>query len=194
MKVVAFNCSPRKDGNTAHMIKTVLSELEKEGVSTEFVQVGGQTIAGCRACGACRRAGDMKCVQKGDNINEYAEKMANADGIIIGSPTYFADLTTEAKALIDRCGYVLRGAKENPLRRKLGAPVVAVRRAGGIHVLDSLTHFFTINEMLVVGSSYWNLSLSKDVGDYEKDAEGIKTMETLGRNMAWALKKLGGSQ
>ncbi len=194
MNVVAFNCSPREDGNTAHMIRTVLSELEKEGISTEFVQVGGKPIQGCRACGSCKRNGDMKCILPGDKVNSYIRKMAEADGIIIGSPTYFGDVSSEAKALIDRCGYAGRGAVENPFRRKFGAAVVAVRRAGGMHALDSITHFFTINEMFVVGSTYWNLSLARDRGDHEKDDEGVATMVNLGKNMAWGLKRLGGGE
>jgi multimeric flavodoxin WrbA len=189
MKVTAFNCSPHKDGNTAHMIKKVLAELESEGIETEFVQVGGNDLHGCKACTACRKNQDMKCVQKDDGLNEYVAKMAASDGIIIGSPTYFADLTPEAKALIDRGGYVLR-SNGNPMKRKVGAAVVAVRRSGAIHVLDSITHFFTINEMVVVSSSYWNMSLAQKPGDFENDAEGVGTMETLGRNMAWLLKKL----
>lgn len=187
MKVTAFNCSPRKDGNTAHMIKKVLSVLESEGIETEFVQVG--ELKGCKACGGCRKNEDMKCVQKGDDLNVYLKKMVDSDGIIIGSPTYFADLTAEAKALIDRCGYVLM-SNGNPMKRKVATSVCAVRRAGSTHVLDSINHFFTINEMVVVSSSYWNMSLSRDIGDFEKDEEGNITMETLGRNMAWVLKKL----
>ena len=189
MKVIGFNCSPRKDGNTAHMIMTVFEELKKEGIETEMIQVGGKDIRGCKACGLCRKNADMKCVQKDDGVNGYILKMAEADGIIIGSPTYFADLTPEAKALIDRCGYVLR-SNGNPLKRKAGAAVVAVRRAGSIHVFDSINHFFTINEMIVPGSSYWNMSLAREEGDFEKDAEGVKTMSDLGVNMAWLLKKL----
>lgn len=189
MKVTAFNCSPRKNGNTARMIRDVLSVLEREGIETEFVQVGGIDLHGCRACGSCKRNRDMKCIMDDDPVNGYIAKMAESDGIIIGSPTYFGDLTTEAKALIDRCGYVLRG-NGNPLRRKVAAPVVAVRRAGGMHVIDSITHFFTINEMYVVSSSYWNMSLALQPGDYEGDAEGVETMNVLGGNMAYLLKRL----
>ena len=189
MKVIGFNCSPKKDGNTAHMIRAVFAELEKEGIKTEFIQVGGNDIKGCKACGACRNNQDMKCIQKGDNVNEYVQKMADADGMIIGSPTYFADLTPEAKALMDRCGYVLR-SNGNPLKRKVGAAVIAVRRAGSVHAFDSINHFFTINEMIIPGSSYWNMSLALAPGDFEKDKEGVDTMKNLGVNMAWLLKKL----
>ncbi len=189
MKAVAFNCSPRKDGNTAHMLKTVLAKIEKEGIETELVQVGGKTLNGCRACGACKKNQDMKCVFGDDEMNDFIEKMATADAIIIGSPTYFSDMTAECKALIDRGGFVLRG-NGNPLKRKVGAAVSAVRRAGGIHVIDGIQHFFTINEMYVASSSYWNMSLAAAPGDHEKDAEGVKTMETLGENIAYLMKKL----
>lgn len=189
MKVIGFNCSPKSDGNTAHMLTTVLSVLKDEGFETELVQVGGKDLRGCRACAKCRENRDMKCVLKDDGLNGYLQKMVEADCIIIGSPTYFADLTAEAKALIDRCGYVAR-SNGNPLRRKVGAAVVAVRRSGAIHVFDSINHFFTINEMIVPGSSYWNMSLALAPGDYENDAEGVKTMETLGENIAWLLNKL----
>ncbi len=189
MKVVAFNCSPRKDGNTSRMIKTVLDVLEKEGIDTEMVQLGGRDLHGCRACNGCIRNHDGRCVLDDDPLNECYSKMVDADGILIGSPTYFADLTAEAKALIDRAGYVAR-ANGNPLKRKVAASVSAVRRAGSIHVLDSINHFFTINEMVVVSSSYWNMSLALRKGDYDGDSEGVETMVTLGENMAWVLKML----
>jgi len=172
------------------MIDVVLKEMESQGIDVEVIQVGGKDLHGCRACGTCGRTKDMKCVLDDDMVNECVGKMANADAIIIGSPTYFSDLTAEAKALIDRSGYVLR-ANGNPLRRKAGAAVVVARRAGATHTFDSINHFFTINEMMVVGSSYWNLSLSRDIGDFEKDAEGIRTMKTLGDNMAWLMKRIG---
>jgi len=189
MKAIAFNGSPKADGNTAHMLKLVLSDLQKEGIETEFIQVGGELLHGCKACGACRQNKDMKCTISSDKINEWVQKMASADAILIGSPTYFADLTPETKSLIDRCGYVSR-SNGNFLKRKIGAAVVAARRAGAVHVFDSINHFFTISEMIVPGSSYWNLSLSLAPGDFEKDAEGNATMHTLADNMAWLMKKL----
>ena len=185
MKAIGFNCSPRAEGNTAQMIKAVFSELEKEGIKTELIQVGGKDIRGCKACGACRKNQDRKCVFGKDGINEYIEKMAAADIIIIGSPTYFADLTTEAKALIDRCGYVGKG-NGGLFKRKIGAAVVSMRRAGAVNVFDSINHFFTISEMVVPGSSYWNLSM----GDFANDVEGTGTMKTLGANIAWLANKL----
>jgi len=189
MKVVAFNGSPRKEGNTAALIKHVLAELEKEGIETEVVQVGGKRIHGCTACGKCYEKMDKKCVIDKDIVNECIEKMLEADGIILASPTYFADLTPELKALIDRAGFVAK-ANNEMFRHKVGAAVVAVRRAGSIHVFDSINHFFTISQMIIPGSSYWNMGIGLAEGDVEKDEEGIQTMQTLGQNMAWLLKKL----
>jgi len=189
MKVVAFNCSPRKEGNTSRMIKDVFKALNDEGIETELIQVGGTDVHGCRACGACAKNKNMRCVLDDDIINLCIQKMVEADGIIIGSPTYFSDLTTEAKALIDRAGYVIR-QNGTPIRKKVGAAVVAARRAGGIHTFDSINHLFLACEMFVVGSSYWNVSLAKAEGDYDNDAEGVKTMKTLGENMAWLMKKI----
>lgn len=177
------------DGNTAILIRNVFTELEKEGIETELVQLSGKTIHGCLACRECSRNKDRRCSQKNDFGNECIDKMAAADGILLGSPTYFADLSPEIKALIDRAGYVAK-ANGNMFRRKVGAAVVAVRRAGAIHAFDSLNHFFLISEMIVPGSSYWNIAIGRDKGDVLNDAEGIETVRTLGRNMAWLLQKL----
>ncbi len=189
MKVVAFNGSPRKEGNTTTLIKYVLAELEKEGIETEIVQVGGKSIHGCTACTKCYEKRDRKCLNDKDIVNECIEKMIEADGIILASPTYFADLTPELKALIDRAGFVAK-ANGEIFKRKAGAAVVAVRRAGSIHVFDSINHFFTISQMIIPGSSYWNMGIGLAEGDVEKDEEGIRTMQILGQNMAWLLKKL----
>ena len=188
MKVVAINGSPKKDGNTAHAIRTVLSALEKEGIETSFIQLGGRTFAGCRDCGYCGRAKNMRCVTE-DGMNEIIAEMAAADGILIGSPTYYSNVTTEVKALIDRCGFVA-GANGGFLRRKVGAAVVSVRRSGANFTYAAINFFFGINEMVVPASSYWNMTLACEPGDYEKDAEGIDTMVTLGENMAWTMKQL----
>jgi multimeric flavodoxin WrbA len=188
MKVVAFNGSPRKKGNTEILIREVFKVLEEKGIQTELIQVGGKKVTGCIACMKCRKKADGKCHQDNDLINECIKKMIKADGIIIGSPTYFADLTSETKALIDVAGYAIRGAG-NPLKRKVGAAVVAVRRAGAIHTFDSINHFFLINEMIVPGSSYWNISYGREKGEVLKDEEGLRTMRILGENMAWLLGK-----
>jgi multimeric flavodoxin WrbA len=188
MKVLAFNGSPRKEGNTVRMIRKVFETLQQEGIETELVQVGGVLLHGCKACFQCRKTQSGKCSQEDDPVNGWIEKMRTADGILLASPTYFADLTPEMKALMDRSGFVMRG-EQNHFRRKVGAAIVAVRRAGGIHTFDSINHFFLINEMLVPGASYWNIGYGRDPGDVEKDEEAMRTMTSLGRNMAWLLKK-----
>ena len=187
MKVVAINGSARKNGNTAILLRYVMAELEKEGIETELVELSGQTIHGCLACRKCSSRKDGLCSQSGDFGNVCIEKMAAADGILLGSPTYVTDVSPEIKALVDRACLVAR-ANGGMFRRKVGAAVVAVRRAGAIHAFDSLNHFFLISEMIVPGSSYWNIAIGRDPGDVEKDAEGIDTMKTLGRNMAWLMK------
>jgi len=189
MKVVAFSGSARKDGNTAILIGYVLRELEKEGIETELVQLAGSRIHGCIACMQCFENKDKRCAVKDDIANDCIEKMLAADGVILGSPTYFANVSTEMKALIDRAGMVSR-ANSDMLARRVGAAVVAVRRAGAIHVFNSINHFFFIGQMIVPGSSYWNLGMGRQKGEVEKDDEGIQTMKSLGRNMAWLLKKL----
>jgi multimeric flavodoxin WrbA len=193
MKVLGINCSPRKGGNTEILIKEVFKSLEENGIKTELFQLGGKKLNGCIACMKCRKAGDGRCHQENEVINQCIKKMVKADAIIIGSPVYYADLSAQAKALIDVAGYAIRGAG-NPLKRKVGAAVIAVRRAGAIHALDSINHFFLINEMIITGSSYWNLALGREKGDVLKDEEGMKTMKVLGENMAWLMKRLKGTK
>jgi len=188
LKVLGINGSPNRKGNTSLLIQEVFKTLELEGIETEIFQLGGKPVHGCTACNKCREVAGAKCHIKNDAINECISKMIEADGIIIGSPVYFADVTTETKALIDCAGYVVRGAN-HALRRKVGAAVVAVRRAGEIHTFDSINHFFLINQLIVPGSSYWNIGIGKQPGDVLKDEEGLQTMQTLGKNMAWLLKK-----
>lgn len=191
MKVVAFNGSARKDGNTAILVNYVLDELRKEGIETELVQLAGKKIRGCAACYKCFDNKDKRCSVKDDVANECIEKMIEAQGIIMASPTYFADVTAEMKALIDRSGFVSR-ASGDMLKRKVGAAVVAARRAGSIHAFDSINHFFLITQMLVPGSRYWNMGFGLNKGEVEGDEEGLKIMKTLGQNMAWLLKKIHG--
>lgn len=189
MKVVAINGSARKDGNTAAMIRKVFFELEAEGIETELLQMAGKKISGCAACNKCGENLDRHCAVKKDILNEYLDKMAAADGIILGSPTYFADLSAGMKALIERAGMVsMRNG--GLLQRKVGAAVVAVRRGGAIHTFDSINHFFLISQMIIPGSSYWNIGIGRDIGQVETDAEGMLTMSNLGKNMAWLLKKI----
>jgi multimeric flavodoxin WrbA len=190
MKVVAFNGSPRKEGNTYHSIRIVLKELEKEGIGTEIVQLGGANIKGCRACYKCFEQKNSRCIQN-DDLNGFVEKMIEADGIIIGSPTYFSNVSTEVKALIDRAGLVTR-ANDFLLKRKVGAAVIAARRAGGTHVYSSINFFFGIGQMIIPGANYWNLGIARNPGDVLKDDEGVATFENLGQNMAWLLSKTHG--
>ncbi len=189
MKVVAFNGSARKDGNTAILVDAVFKELKKEKIKTELVQLAGKKIRGCTACNKCFTNQDKRCAVKGDIVNDCIEKMLDADGIILASPTYFTDVSAEMKALIDRAGFVAK-ANQDMFRRKVGASVVAVRRAGGIHAFDTMNHFFFISQMVVPGSSYWNIGIGLAPGDVNGDEEGLNTMKTLGKNMAWLLKKI----
>jgi multimeric flavodoxin WrbA len=188
-KVVAFNGSARKGGNTSILLKYVLKELENEGIETELIEMSGTRIHGCLACRKCSTRKDRRCGQTSDMGNSYIEKMEQADGILLGSPTYVADISPEIKALMDRACLVSK-ANGGMFRRKVGAAVVAVRRAGAIHAFDALNHFFLLSEMIVPGSSYWNIGIGLEPGDVERDEEGIRTMRVLGQNMAWLLKKI----
>ena len=189
MKVVAFNGSARKDGNTAILIQKVFYELEQEGIETELIQFAGKAIHGCTGCRTCFKTKNNRCVIEDDPVNECIVKMINADGIILASPVYFSDITSEMKAFIDRAGYIGK-ANGQLFRRKVGASLAAVRRAGAIHALDSMNHFFLVSQMIMPGSFYWNLGIGRQKGEVEGDAEGMETMEVLGENMAWLLKKL----
>ena len=189
MKVAAFNGSPKRDGNTARLLGYALEELEAAGCETELVHVGGWPLRGCAACGRCFERRDGRCANETDEMNGFIESMVGADGILIGSPTYYADVTSETKALIDRAAYVAL-ANGGLFRRKVGAAVVVNRRAGGIHAFDTINHLFLYSEMVVVGSSYWNIGVGLAPGDVDADVEGVGIMRTLGRNMAWALERL----
>lgn len=189
MKVIAFNGSPRKKGNTAILIETVFEELRKEGIECEMINIGRDKTTGCLACGTCKKNQDRKCIQSDDPINEYVEKMAESDGIIIGSPVYFADVTAQMKAFIDRAGYVCR-ANGRLLKGKVGTCLSAVRRAGAMPALATMYNFLHVNDMVIPGSSYWNLAIGREIGDVLNDEEGMQTMRDLGRNMAELMKKL----
>ena len=191
MKVIAFNGSARKEGNTSILLNLVLEELKVEGIETELYSLAGKPIQGCIACFKCHEKKNRRCNVEKDIINECIQKMDEADGILLGSPTYFADVSAGMKALIERSGMVAK-ANNNMYKRKVGAAVVAVRRAGAIHVFDSLNYFFTINEMIIPGSSYWNIGIGRQPGEVNSDAEGVQTMKNLGKNMAWLMKKING--
>lgn len=186
-KVVAFNGSPRKDGNTSILIRHVFEELENEGIETELVQIGGEKIRGCTACMKCFENQDGQCVLVDDMVNECIDKMVEADGIILGSPVYFLDVTAEMKALIDRAGFVSM-ANGGLYRRKVGTTVVAVRRSGGIRTSDTMLHFLLAGGIIVPGFPV--LGVGREIGDVLKDEEGLTRARDAGNNMAWLLKRV----
>ncbi|MFZ2949672.1 MAG: flavodoxin family protein [Desulfuromonadaceae bacterium] len=184
MKAVAINGSPRPGGNTEILLKKVLEPLEAAGWGTEVLRIGGKAVRGCMACMKCVEKQNRRCVIENDPINEYLEKMYAADAIILGSPTYFADVTSELKALIDRAGFVAL-ANGGAFSGKIGAAVVAVRRGGATHVFNTINHMFLISSMIVPGSLYWNLGLGTDKGDVSGDEEAMRNMNHLGQTIAW---------
>ncbi len=189
MKVLAINGSARKDGNTAILINTVFEELHQAGIETEMVQLSGKIIEPCRACWAC--GGRKKCVHKKDLFQEIFEKMTQADGIILGSPVYTANISANMQAFLERASVVTdMNRSENLFRHKVGAAVTAARRGGALTTLDTMYHFFMLQNMFVVGSSYWAFGYGQMPGDVQKDEEGLDTMKNLGQNMAYLLKAL----
>lgn len=189
MKVIAFCGSARKEGNTSLLLNAVLEPLAQAGAETELLELAGNEIRGCMACYVCYMEKNGACVLTKDMVNESIAKMAAADAIILGSPTYFGDVSSEMKALIDRSSMVSK-ANGDIFRRKIGASVVAVGRAGAIHTFDTMNHFFLIGQMIIVGSNYWNIGIGPEKGEVVDDEEGMKTMHQLGENMAWLLKKI----
>lgn len=191
MHVLAINGSPRRQGNTAALLGTVTEQLAAAGIGSETLELAGTSLRGCTACMSCWQRQDRRCILEDDPLNSLLEKIFTADGLLLGSPTYFGDITAELKALIDRSGMVAR-ANGQLLSRKVGAGVVAVRRAGSLHALATLQNFFLINDMVVTGSSYWNLGIGREPGEVTADAEGMAAMERLGDNLAWLLRCLVG--
>ncbi len=189
MNAVAFNGSPRKGGNTEILIKKVLAELEAEGIDTEIVQIGGKALRGCVACMKCVERKNKQCAIESDDMNKYIKKALEADIIILGSPTYFTDVSAEMKALIDRLGFVSRMGG-NLLQNKIGVAVVAVRRGGATHTFDTMNHLFQISSMIIVGSTYWNFGLGREKGEVENDKEAMENMADLGKRIAWLAKKI----
>ncbi len=189
MKVVAFCGSGRKESNTKLLLESVLKPLADAGAETEIIELAGNEIRGCMACYVCFLEKDRTCVLKKDIVNSCIAKMAEADAIILGSPAYFSDITSEMKALIDRSGMVSQ-ANGDLYKRKLGAAVVSVGRVGALHAFDTMNHFFLANQMIVVGSNAWNIGIGPEKGEVVDDEEGMKTMHQLGENMAWLLKKM----
>lgn len=187
MKMLAFNGSPHKEGNTYHAIRLVADELEKEGIETEIVQVGNQAIRGCIACYQCIKNVDERCGLKGDEVNEWIQKMKQADALIFGSPVYYSAINGTMKSFLDRAFFVA-GVNGGLLRHKVGASVVAVRRSGGLPTFDQLNHYLSISEMLPVTSNYWNVIHGREPGEALQDGEGVQVMRVLGKNMAWLMK------
>ncbi|MBD1400745.1 flavodoxin family protein [Pelovirga terrestris] len=191
MNLIAINGSPRPQGNTSLLLETVCEPLEAAGISTRIVQLAGSGMRGCTACMKCVENKNRRCIIDSDPLNDILQKMYNADGVLLGSPTYFADVTAEMKAFIDRSGFVCR-ANGHLLRRKVGAGVVAVRRGGSMHALQTLQNYFLINEVIVPGSSYWNIAYGRNAGEVANDTEGMDTMRRLGENIAWLMDKVCG--
>jgi len=192
MKVIAINGSPRPGGNTEILLKKVLATLEAEGWSTDYLQIGGKPVRGCLACMKCVERKNRRCAVEKDGMNGYMERMFAADAIILGSPTYFAAIAPELKALIDRAGFVAL-ANGGLLAGKIGAAVVAVRRGGATHVFDTINHMFLLCSMIVPGSTYWNMGVGCGKGEVLGDAEGMRNMEHLGRAIGWLGKAIAAS-
>lgn len=189
MKAIAFNGSPRKGGNTEFLLRKVLEPISEAGIETELVQIGGKLVRCCMGCYKCRENKNSKCVIDTDMINDCIGKMIQADAIILGSPTYFAGMTSEMKALIDRAGFVA-GSNGRLFARKIGAGVVVHRRGGATSVLDSINHMFLISRMIVPGSTYWNFGVGREKGEVENDSEALANMKDLGETIAWLVKSL----
>jgi len=187
MQVVAFNGSPKANGNTAAAIQLVASELETAGIEVTVIQVGSQLIRGCIACGKCIRNQNERCVIETDQVNEWLQLMKGADGILLGSPVHFASVGGTMKSFLDRAFYV-SAVNGSLLRHKVGAAVVAVRRSGGVTTFDDLNHYINYAEMIMPGSNYWNVIHGTRPGDTVNDHEGEQIMRVLGRNLAWLLK------
>ena len=184
MKLVAFNGSPRIGGNTEFLLKELIKVTQANGIASELIQVGGKNIRGCLACYKCFENVNKRCSVDTDMFNQIMEKMVLADALILGSPTYFTDVSAELKAVIDRSGLVSQ-ANGVLFKGKIGAAVVAVRRAGATHVFDTINHMFLMSQMIVPGSIYWNLGIGLDKGDVLNDAEGMRNMRHLGTVIAW---------
>lgn len=188
MRVIAFNGSPREKGNTYFALKMVGEELEKEGIELEIVHVGNKAIRGCIACNGCAKNRDERCVMGEENfVNEWIQKIKEADGVLLGSPVHFASLGATMKAFLDRAFYVA-SVNGGLFRHKVGASVVAVRRSGGVPTFDQLNNYLNYSEMLMSSANYWSVIHGLKPGEVEQDEEGRQIMRVLGKNMAWLLK------
>jgi len=187
MKVVAFNGSPRKEGNTYTGIKIITNILNSENIETEIIHVGNKTIRGCLACSKCEEMMNERCIIN-DEINSWIQIMKNADGIIIGSPTHSSAIAGTMKSFLDRAFYVTH-VNKNLLRHKVGISVVAARRSGGVPVFNQLNNYLNYSEMMMPTSSYWSVIFGSKPGEAIEDKEGVQIMQVLAQNMVMALKQ-----
>ena len=191
MKVVAINGSPRKDGNTSIALKLMSEELIKEGIEVEIIQVGDKLLHGCIACGYCFGSENHQCVFNDDIMNEVSNKMREADGIILGSPTYYGGIAGTMKSFLDRAFYSSITGKN--YRNKVATAVVSVRRAGGVDVYNQLNNYLSLAETVSPPSQYWVIGYGMDKGEILQDEEGIQTIKRNANAMAWLLKAIDSS-
>ena len=164
MKVIAINGSPNREGNTFHALNMVGNELKTQGIEFEILHIGHKMIHGCTACFSCSKNKDEKCVIKTDDMNQWIQQLKAADGILLGSPVYFAGIPGTMKSFLDRLFFV-SSSNGGFFRQKVGAAVVAVRRSGGSSTFDTLNHYITYSEMVVATSNYWNIIHGRGPGE-----------------------------
>lgn len=186
LKVTGIVGSPRKGGNTEILVRRALQGAEQEGAETELITLHDKRIEFCDGCRRCRRGEECHI---DDDVMDIFREMERSDGIIIGTPTYFSCVSAQTKALIDRIGYIALG-KGKPFRGKVGAPIVVARRAGASSTWAQLIYFFFIMEMVIPGAMYWSVAYGREIGEVEKDDEGMRTAEDLGRKVATVARKL----
>jgi len=186
MKVFAINGSPHKTGNTYSALNVIAEQLDIEGIDTDIITIGHKSIQGCTACNACMKNKNERCIID-DDVNALIQNMKMADGIILGSPVHYADVSAALKAALDRAFYVA-GANQGLFRHKVGAAIVAVRRTGGMPAVNTLYNYLQYSEMFLPTANYWNVVHGAKPGEVLLDAEGIQTARILGKNMAWLMK------
>lgn len=185
MNVIGINASARKDGNTAILMNKTLSALSQANIETDYIELAGQTIAPCKACWGC--GGKGNCIHKNDAFYDLFAKLVHADGVVLGSPTYSANVSATMQAFLERAA-VVAGMNPGILRHKVGVAVSSARRAGALQAIDTMNHFFLNHEMFVAGSTYWNMGYGQLPGDVQQDEEGLSNATNLGENMAFLMK------